>query len=125
MALDSQVAEEMFNEEDSIITGSPDLVHLVRSRSSSGSDPMHGFPSPDIAASIVAGSDHKQVVESVQEQVNEYVKRPHESPTDEGSKKMMKRNHPLIGSSIWIENLTGKEKFKVSSSYSALAILFI
>ena len=113
VALDSQVAEEMFNEEDSIITGSPDLVHLVRSRSSSGSDPMHGFPSPDIAASIAAGSDHKQVVESVQEQVNEYVKRPHESPTDEGSKKMMKRNHPLIGSSIWIENLTGKEKFKV------------
>ena len=114
VALDSM--EEMFND-DIIITGSPELLLPVSqvnmSQGSSGSAYMHGFSSPDTAGSIAAGKDYKQVVESVQEQVNEYDKRPHQSPNNEGSKKMMKRIHPPIGSDIWIENLTGREKFKV------------
>ena len=117
VALDSQVAEEMFNE-DCIITGSPELVNPVIQRNmshgSSGSDPMHGFTSPDAAVSIATGRDHKQVVQTVQNQVDEFGKRPLQSPTGDGSKKLMKgNNHPPIGPDIWIENLSGKEIFKV------------
>ena len=117
VALNSQVAEEMFNE-DVIITGSPDLVNQLRkenmSQASGGSDPMHGFSSVDTAGSIASSRDHEQVVQSVQEDVNEYEKRKLNSPTEEGCKKVMRRsNHPPIDSKIWIENENGKEIFKV------------